>query len=565
MTSALRPEAPPDFRGRFRTDALARDLYAEAAGISRVVPSAVAVPVDAEDVAALVRWARRQGVSVIPRGSGSSMAGGAVGPDVIVDLSRFTEIGAVDVDARTIRVGAGALRDRVDAAARSYGLSFPVDPSSGAFCTIGGMIATNAAGARTLRYGTTRGWVRGLYCVFEDGSASWVHRDAPPPRHIPAVARLMDTLDALRSVDLAHWQHRGVRKESSGFAIAEALMPGGHLLDLLVGSEGTLALFTEAELALAPVPLATATVLATFASLDDAAACAVEARAVGARACELLDRTFLEVAATGGVTGIPTDADAVLLIEVEGPDMMTTTHDAEAVASLCRRHRAADVLTAVDPEAEHHLWALRHAASPILSRLAPRVRSMQFIEDGCVPPARFADYVRGVRAILTRSDTPGVIFGHAGDAHAHVNPLVDVTRHDWRDRVCRILDEVTDLTAALGGTLAGEHGDGRLRAPLLHRVWSTEACDAFLRIKQSADPHDVLNRGCKVATGTTASGTTASGTTASGTTVYGAVSDSIGTVKYDPAAAPLTSRARDFLDAVERDRAWHRFRLEGAA
>lgn len=556
MTTAtgLRPEAPAEFRGRFRTDALACDLYAEAAGISRVAPSAVAVPVDAEDLTTLVRWARRQGVSLMPRGSGSSMAGGAVGPDVIVDLSRFTEIGAVDVDARTIRVGAGALRDRVDAAARSCGLTFPVDPSSGAFCTIGGMIATNAAGARTLRYGTTRGWVRGLYCVFEDGSASWVHRDAPPPRHIPAVARLLDTLDLLRSDDVAPWQHRGVRKESSGFAIAEALTPGGHLLDLLVGSEGTLALFTEAELALAPVPLATATVLAAFSSLDHAAACAVEARAAGARACELLDRTFLEVAASGGATGIPTDADAVLLIEVEGTDAMTTAHGAEDVAALCRRHRATEVITAVEPEAEHHLWALRHAASPILSRLAPRVRSMQFIEDGCVPPSRFAEYVRGVRAILTRWDTSGVIFGHAGDAHAHVNPLVDVMRADWRDRVRHILDDVTTLTAALGGTLAGEHGDGRLRAPLLHRVWSPEACEAFRRIKHAADPHEVLNRGCKVTSGATAPRTAADGQP----------SDTIGTVKYDPAAVPLLPRAREYLDAVERDRAWHRFRLDGA-
>ncbi len=548
------PEAPAEFRGRFRTDALARALYAEAAGISRVVPAAVAVPDDAEDLAALVKWARREGGSLIPRGSGSSMAGGAVGPDIIVDLSRFTEIGAVDVDARTVRVGAGALRDRVDGAARPYGLCFPVDPSSGAFCTIGGMIATNAAGARTLRYGTTRRWVRGLHCVFDDGSIGWVRRDAAPPRHIPAVARLMEALELLRDIDAARWEHRGVRKESSGYAIADALMPGGHLLDLLVGSEGTLALFTEAELFLAPVPLATATVLAAFSSLDDATACAVEARAAGARACELLDRTFLEVAARGGATGVPTDADAVLLIEVEGTEAMTTADVAEDVAALCRRHRASEVITAVEPESEHDLWALRHAASPILSRLAPRVRSMQFIEDGCVPPSRFAEYVRGVRTILARSDTPGVIFGHAGDAHAHVNPLVDVMRHDWRDRVCRILDDVTDLTASLGGTLAGEHGDGRLRAPLLHRVWSTEACDAFRRIKRAADPHNVLNRGCKVAIHNEGIGAPTNGQ----------ASDAIGTVKYDPSAAPLPAQARDYLDAVERDRAWHRFRLDGA-
>lgn len=541
----MQPTSPPDhptgFRGTFRSDALARALYAEAAGIARALPQAVAVPADAEDLGVLVRWAHSTGRTLIPRGSGSSMAGGAVGLGVIVDLSRTTHIGAVNRDGRSVTVGTGALRGQIDARARTVGLTFPVDPSSGAFCTVGGMIAANAAGARTLRYGATRGWVQALHCVFDDGSQAWVRRDAPLPMHVPAVARLAAALEYERQQgDLALLRHAGVRKESSGYAIADALAEGGHLVDLLVGSEGTLACFVEAELRLAEVPGATAAVLASFPSLEHATACALDARDAGATACELLDRTFLDIAATGGPTGVPVDAEAALLIEVDGDSAAAASGSAQAVAAMCLRHGAFDVATALDDAAEHRLWALRHAASPILSRLAPRLRSMQFIEDGCVPPAHFPEYVRGVRAALQRFGMTGVIFGHAGDAHAHVNPLVDCTRSGWRDDVHGVLSDVTSLVARLGGTVAGEHGDGRLRAPLLGAVWSRRAMEAFARIKQAADPTGVFNTGCKVA-----------GTSAAPVDV----------IKYDPDAVPLESAARSVLDAIERDRAWDRFRL----
>ncbi len=534
-------ERPSDFRGVYRDDAVARALYAEAAGIARTLPAAVAVPADPSDLGVLVRWARTVQQTLIPRGSGSGMAGGAIGRGVIVDLSRQTSIGAVDTARSSITVGTGALRGHVDASARAVGLTFPVDPSSGAFCTMGGMIAANAAGARTLRYGATRAWVQGLHCVFDDGSLAWIRRDAPLPLHIPAVARLLAALEAEQALgDLDALRHARVRKESSGYAIADALAPGGHLLDVLVGSEGTLAMFVEAELRLAPVSAATASVLAAFPSLEQATACALDARDAGATACELLDRTFLDIAASGGPTGVPSGTEAALLIEVDGEAIGAASAAAGLVAALCRRHGAFDVATALDHVAEHQLWALRHAASPILSRLAPRLRSMQFIEDGCVPPAHFPEYVRGVRAALNRFEMPGVIFGHAGDAHAHVNPLVDVSRSGWRGRVHGVLEEVTALVARLGGTLAGEHGDGRLRAPLLGTVWPTRATDAFARIKAAADPDGVFNAGCKVADG---------------------IAPLVGMIKYDPDAKPLEPSARAALDLIERERAWHRFRL----
>ncbi|NUS47101.1 MAG: FAD-binding oxidoreductase, partial [Gemmatimonadaceae bacterium] len=174
------------FRGVFRADAAARAVYSEAAGIAQIVPRAVAVPMDAEDVVGLVRWAGRTGTPLVPRGSGSSMAGGAIGDGVIVDLSRLAALGPVDAARRTVRCGPGVARDAVDAAARAVGLQFPVDPSSGAYCTVGGMASTNSAGAHTLRYGAMRPWVEALDCVFADGSRAEVRRGGAPP-DVPAL------------------------------------------------------------------------------------------------------------------------------------------------------------------------------------------------------------------------------------------------------------------------------------------------------------------------------------------------------------------------------------------
>lgn len=533
---------PPGFRGVFRTDDDARAVYSESAGIGQIWPRAIAVPADVDDLVTLVQWAAANATPLIPRGSGSSMPNGAIGDGVIVDLSRWRHIGAVDRAARTIRVEPGALRAEVETAARAAGLRFPVDPSSGAFCTIGGMASTNAAGAHSMRFGSMRAWVRAVSCVFADGTRAEFRRGEPDPVGVPTVDRVRRVAARLEaSRDELLRAESGVIKNASGYGIAPFLK-SGSLIDLLVGSEGTLAFFTELELDLAPAPSATSSVLGAFASLDAAVAAAVETRAAGAAACELLDRTFLDVAASEGAPRqLPADTEAALLVEVEADDAEGATAAAHRVAEIFRRAGSTTVRLGIDPSTQAELWDLRHAASPILARLSHVLRSMQFVEDCAVPPEHLAAFVRGMRAILEVNETRGVIFGHAGDAHVHVNPLVDVSRPDWRARVDRILDAVVELTASLGGTLAGEHGDGRLRAALLGRVWPEVAIEAFREVKAVFDPAGILNPGVKVAR----------------------VGDRpLERIKYDPSIAPLPPRARAALARVERDRAYASFRLD---
>jgi len=532
----------PGFRGILRTDNEARAVYSEAAGIARIMPLAVAVPADADDVRTLVQWAQATRTPLIPRGSGTSMAGGAVGPGVVVDMSRLRALGEIDVGSRRVWAEPGVIRDDLAAAARARGMLFPVDPSSGAYCTLGGMASTNAAGAHTLLYGATRRWVTALDCVFDDGSRAIVRRGEPPPSHVPAVARLLQCGSTMRRAGAAlAAAHAGVRKESSGYDVRDYVATG-ELVDLLVGSEGTLALLVGVELALAPQPAATASVLAAFASLDAAVVGTDAAREERASACELLDRTFLElVRGSGGQSDrIPKDTEAVLLAEVEGDDDAKAAASARSLADRFRTAGATYVVVALDSVTEAALWNLRHAASPILARLDASLKSMQFIEDGAVPPPRLADYVRGVRASLATHGVRAAIFGHAGDAHVHVNPLIDVRDASWRARVDSLLNDATAITAELGGTLTGEHGDGRLRTPLLAKVWPGSARDMFALVKRAFDPQGLLNPGVKVP-------------------LDGA--RALGDIKYDPSLAPLPPRAQRVLAEIEQHRSYATFRL----
>jgi len=316
----------------------------------------------------------------------------------------------------------------------------------------------------------------------------------------------------------------------------------GDPIDLIIGSEGTLAFIVGAELRLTPVPGATSSVLGTFATLDDAVVAAIAAREAGAAACELLDRTYLDIAsAHAELPQIPNGTEAVLLAEVEGDTTESAAERARTLADAFQAAHATTVSLALTPVDEVAVWELRHAASPTLASLGPTMRSMQFIEDGAVPPERFAEYVRGIREILDRHSVQGVIFGHAGDAHAHVNPLIDTNMPWWQEQVASVLSETVELTARLGGTLTAEHGDGRLRTPLLSHVWSSEAIELFAMVKHAFDPTGIFNPGVKVP-----------------------LSDQtpLGDIKYDPTLAPLPPSAASVLDVVARNRAYSTFRLD---
>lgn len=490
-------KGPPGFRGAFHVGAGEREPYAEHAGILRALPAAVAVPEDAEDVAALLRWAARSGTALVPRGAGTGMPGGGVGPGVVIDLrDRFDRVGAIDADARTARVLPGATLATLNTAAAPHGLHFPVDPSSADRAAMGGILANNSGGPRTVQVGAARDWTHSLDVVLADGTRATATRGEPPesPRLREILARVDGALAPHREALLARWPR--VRKNSSGYALAEYLR-SGDAVDLLVGSEGTLAALVGATVRLARLPAAAGLALVEFSDLAAAGEAVQRILPLEPSACEMIDRTFIDLVRAGDADpGYPLreGLEAILFVEMEGdsPDEV----EARLRGLAAEMGGVADRVTlALDPARRERFRHVRHAASPLIARMAGGRVSMQFIEDGVVPVDRLADYVRLLREVLARHGLPAVVFGHAGDGNLHVNPLVDVAKPGWRDEAEAIVYEVAEGVARLGGTMAGEHGDGRLRAPVLETVWGAETVALFRAVKEAFDPAGILNPG----------------------------------------------------------------------
>jgi FAD/FMN-containing dehydrogenase len=482
-------QAPPGLRGEFRSDDVARALYSEGAGIFRIIPQAVAVPKDKDDLVRLVRWAAAEAVSLVPRGAGSGMPGGNVGPGIVVDLTRAClDAPVVNAEALTARCGASVTYQTLNGAAQGHGLRLPPDPSSGAFCTLGGMVATNASGSHSVKYGAMRNWVRGLEFVTADGEMG--RTDAPAHGRTAAEERfLREAAAAIRehAADLAKAAPR-TPKNSSGYALDDFARTG-RVADLLVGSEGTLAIVTAVEVALGPIPDERSTLLVTLRSLDAVGPAVLALRPLGPSALELLDKTYLDFVRGAAQRHLPPDIEAVLLVEFEGSGK-------EAPAAL--HDIAAGVELADDPATVSRLWELRHLASPILASLPDNMRSLQLVEDGCVPIERLGRYIAALRAAAAAHGFEIVIFGHAGDGHLHANLLADVTAADFATRLAVCLEEVTTSQLSLGGTPSGEHGDGRLRAPFIERIFGAAYTDLCRRTKDAWDPAGILNPGVKI-------------------------------------------------------------------
>jgi FAD/FMN-containing dehydrogenase len=458
------------------TDDRIRAAYSEGAGMYRIVPSAVARPDSVEALRHLIGWARRSGAALVPRGAGSGMPGGNVGRGVVVDLGAFRDL-TIDAQRRVARTGAAVTWGDLEAAARPYGLRLPPDPSSGAFATCGGMVATNAAGPRSVRYGSVRPWVTAVEVVGADGEPRTIRRGDGRGWHRP---------------DLPLPSYPRTRKNSSGYALDQAAATGDEV-DLWIGSEGTLGIVTAVEWRLDPIPPDVAGAAFGFPTLDVLGQAIPFLLALRPSAIELLDATLLAVLREAG-GDVPQGLACLLLVEFE----RETQAQARGVVGDAVRglHDATThVETAVDREGLAHLWALRRLASPALARLPETRRSLQVIEDGCVPVEHLAHYIAGLREAARARQVPVALFGHAGDGHVHVNAQPDVTATGWRDRVRALFDDVTALLARLGGTPSGEHGDGRLRAGVLHRFVGADGLAAFRAVKDALDPVAIFNPG----------------------------------------------------------------------
>ena len=412
---------------------------------------AVALPASTAEVAALVRVAAAHDVPVVTRGAGSGLAGGATpsAGALLISLNRIEQI-VVDRAQMTMRVGAGAVTAEVQRAAEAVGLFYPPDPSSQAASTIGGNLACNAGGPRCVKYGVTADYLLAVTAVLADGS----------------VVRWGDGL--------------------AGQA------PDSGLAQLLVGSEGTLGVITEATLRLIPLPRARRTSMALFDRLEDACATVEQIMAAGIvpAALELMDDACIVAVEAYLQLGLPQDAGAMLLMLADGePEEVEA--DAARLAELARAGGARSVQLASSPADEANLWKARRAVSIALARVRPN----RLGEDISVPLTQIAACVRRIKQISVEHGLPIVVFGHAGDGNLHPNILFDARDPAEAARIWPAAEAIFAAALELGGTLSGEHGIGTLKRPFMRQALGDTAIAAQRRIKAQLDPAGLLNPG----------------------------------------------------------------------
>ncbi|GAB4436957.1 MAG: FAD-linked oxidase C-terminal domain-containing protein [Chloroflexi bacterium OHK40] len=415
------------------------------------VPLAVALPANTAEVSELLRVAAAYGLPVVARGAGSGLAGGATpsAGALIVSLNRLEQI-QIDREQMVAHVGAGAITAEVQRAAEAVGLFYPPDPSSQAASTIGGNIACNAGGPRCVKYGVTADYVLAVTAVLADGR----------------VVRWGDGLTG------------------QGF--------DNGLAQLLVGSEGTLAIITEATLRLIPLPTARRTTMALFASLEQACATVEQIMAAGIvpAGLEIMDDSCIAAVEAYLKLGLPRDTGAMLLMLADGePEEVEA--DSARLAELARAGGAQQVVTAQSAAEEANLWKARRAVSIALTRVRPN----RLGEDISVPLPQIAACVRQIKAVAAAHALPIVVFGHAGDGNLHPNILFDARDAAETARLWPAAEGVFAAALAAGGTLSGEHGIGTLKRPFMRQALGAPALALQRQLKARFDPTGRLNPG----------------------------------------------------------------------
>lgn len=434
---------------RFFTDAASCYVYGYDNSRNHCLPEAVAFPLSAEEVQAIMRACNEFKVPVTPRGRATGTAGGSV-PEhggLALSLERMQRIIRVDPANRAMVVEPGVVNQAVQDAARPHGFFWPPDPSSAAYCSVGGNLATCAGGPHAVKYGVTRDHVLGLKAVTGKGEII-----------------------------------------KTGAYTTKAVV-GYDLTRLLIGSEGTLAIITEATLKLTPLPEAVAGITAHY---RDIAACARAITRIMAQphlpsALEFLDRGALDLIRTHYPNLVPESTQAMLMIEVDGGKEEIAASQ-RAILQACQDE---DLLQAVPVADTKNLWVARKALSPLLRDIAPR----KINEDVAVPVSRLPELLAGVTQLAQRYRIANVNFGHAGNGNIHVNLLVDPDRGDELQRAEACLNEVFDLVIRLNGTLSGEHGVGMEKRPFVGREIDATTMALMREVKRVFDPNAILNPG----------------------------------------------------------------------
>ena len=426
-------------------------IFERDASIEGAVPDAVVLPGTTAEVAAVIKVAAKHRIPVVPRGAGTGLSGGAVTirGGIALQMTRMRRILEIDPVAQTATVEPGVVNQELSLAASSHGLFYAPDPSSQKACTIGGNAAENSGGPHCLYYGVTSNHVLGMEVVLADGSVHWVSGDAP--------------------------DHVGL-----------------DLCGVLVGSEGTLCAITKIKVRLLRLPPSVATLLAAFPDIETAsqAVSAVIGRGIVPAAMEMMDRTTVGAVEAHYHAGYPTDAGAVLLVEVDGIAESTRELMA-AIQEVLSQNKGYAMREAQNPAERELLWAGRKGAIGALGRIKPNY----YLHDGVVPRTKLPQVLSAVGEIGVHYKLPVANVFHAGDGNLHPNILFDLRDRDIMHQVESAGEEMLRAVVELGGALSGEHGIGLEKSAFMPWVFSPDDLDAMLRVKATLDMDGIMNPG----------------------------------------------------------------------
>lgn len=426
--------------------------YAYDASFGSYLPDAVVQTASVPELVELVRFANRELVPLVPRGQSTSLSGGPlpVKGGIVIDLSVMRDTLRIDAEDMVAVVSPGVLTAEIHQAAEQCGLMYPPDPSSSHVSTIGGNLAENSGGPRGLKYGVTKDYVLGLEVITPQGE----------------------------------------RIRTGGRTVKN--VTGYDLTKLIVGSEGTLGIITEATLRLIPKPQAVQTVVAVFDTLPQAGEAITRTLLSGILPAklELMDRASMEAVERYEPLGLPIKAAAMVLIELDG-HRLAIADEALSLARLCCEAGAVEVLHPKPGPETAEVWRARKLVSPAIARIKPTKIS----EDATVPRSQIPEMCRRLEEIRDTYGVHLVVFGHAGDGNLHPNIVAD--KHDAEEmgRVEQAVEAIFTAALELGGTLSGEHGIGTMKAPFLERELGPVGVDMMQRIKAAWDPNGIMNPG----------------------------------------------------------------------
>src|SRR5213083_1471107 len=477
-----------------RFDNLTRQLYATDASIYQIEPVGVAFPKSAEQASLVIRAAANAGLSLTPRGAGTSLVGNAIGEGLIVDFSRCNrQITELDLEKCSVRVGAGTVLDQLNDSLKPHGFCFGPDVATSSRATLGGMIANNSSGARCPIYGTTADHVVSLEIVMANGR---IEKIGPMHESLRSERTKIENLIRAQSARMAERWPPGLLKRWPGYGIERFLRAPNNLADILAGSEGTLAAIFSAELKISPLPHEKGLGLIFFASVDEAMQATVELLDLKPAAIEHIDRPLLDQ--TKGQLLFQAARD---LLELETKPcesvLIVEFYDdvAERLSILQTKKLGLRTKILTDSAQMNLVWSVRKSGLSLLTGCIGPAKPVAFIEDAAVRPAQLPEYVRGLRSIMKPLGLEASYYGHAASGLLHVRPVLDLHNINDIKKFRQVADQTSELVRQFKGSLSAEHGVGIARTEYMREQLGDELLGVMREIKRTFDPKSIFNPG----------------------------------------------------------------------